>query len=59
MRCKACNSILGPHSIKWNNQIKDYEVCHTCHTIVREVLETHEVIDRAKLHGIGYELEAE
>jgi hypothetical protein len=53
MRCKACDKQLGSHSIKWNSLIKDWEVCHDCLVIVREVLETHNIIDRAKKFGIG------
>ena len=47
--------IIHSYSIKWNYLLKDWEVCHDCLTIVRELLETHEVIDRAKKHGIGYD----
>lgn len=59
MRCKACNKILGPYSIKFNRDLDDFEVCHECHTIVREILETHEVIDKAGKSNIIYNMEAE
>jgi|TARA_R110000796_G_scaffold70572_4_gene160417 hypothetical protein len=59
MRCKACNKTLGPYSIKWNRDLGDFEVCHECLTVVREIMETHEVIDRAKEFGVGYSMEAE
>ena len=53
MRCKACDKQLGSHSVKWNSLIKDWEVCHDCLVIVRDVLETHNIIDRAKKFKIA------
>tara|TARA_R110000796_G_scaffold155463_4_gene272129 strand:+ start:657 stop:845 length:189 start_codon:yes stop_codon:yes gene_type:complete len=59
MRCKACDKQMSGYSIKYNNQLKDWEVCSECHTVVREIMETHEAIDNTKKYGVVYEMEAE
>ena len=54
MRCKACNKKLGSHSIKYNKELQDFEVCGECLHIVREIMETHRTQDRLKEMGIDY-----
>ena len=48
MHCKACNKLMDPNEIRFNAELKDFEVCGTCLSIVRDVLETHEADDERK-----------
>lgn len=43
MRCKACNRVMQPNEIKWNELIGGWEVCGTCLGIVRDLNETLEI----------------
>jgi hypothetical protein len=43
MRCKACNDIIEPSTIKWNKKMNDWEVCSACMGTVYETNSAFEV----------------
>ena len=42
MRCKACNAVLEPSEIIWNEKTKEHEeLCKSCREILDNESDTH------------------
>jgi hypothetical protein len=51
MRCKACDNIIEPSSIKWNARLGDWEVCSSCLGHVYETNMAFEVEAKSPMYS--------